>query len=256
MNPTKRFSTRVENYIKYRPSYPPALLALLGAECDLTPDSVIADVGSGTGILTRLFLENSNRVFGIEPNDVMRAAGEELLRDYERFTSLAAQAEATTLPDGSVDLITSGQAFHWFDHEATRREFQRILKPGGWLVLVWNSRRTTGTPFLEGYEALLDEYSLDYGEVTHKEQGLEQLTRFFHPNPCHLATFENVQHFDLEGLRGRLLSSSYAPEAGHPNHAPMLAALTALFDAHQVNGTVSFDYDTEVFYGQLTDAPA
>lgn len=256
MNPTKRFSTRVENYIKYRPSYPLAILALLRDECGLTPDSVIADVGSGTGILTRLFLENGNRVFGIEPNDAMRAAGEALLRGYECFTSVAAQAEATTLPEASVELVVAGQAFHWFDHATARHEFARILKPGGWLGLVWNNRRTTGTPFLEGYEALLDEYSLDYGEVTHKEQGLEQLQRFFHPNPCYLATFENVQRFDFEGLRGRLLSSSYAPEVGHPNHAPMLAALRALFDAHQVEGTVSFDYDTEVFYGQLGDAPA
>src|SRR6266446_9260655 len=110
--PTERFSNRVENYIRYRPGYPKEIIELLKAECGLFPQSVVADAGSGTGLLAKLFLENGNLVFGIEPNREMRAAGERLLQAYPRFTSIAGTAEATTLPGQSVDFVTAGQAFH------------------------------------------------------------------------------------------------------------------------------------------------
>ena len=133
LKPTERFSTRVENYVKYRPGYPPAVLDLLKAECGLTPASVIADIGSGTGILTRLFLGNGNHVFGVEPNQAMREAGEQLLADFGGFVSVAATAEETTLPDRSADFVTAGQAFHWFNLARTRPEFARDLE-AGWLA--------------------------------------------------------------------------------------------------------------------------
>ena len=167
-DPTQRFSSRVDNYVKYRPSYPAAIIGLLATECGLTPDSIVADVGSVTGLLAELFLQAGNRVMGIEPNRDMREAGEQLLRGYDRFVSIAAAAEAITLPDHSVDCITAGQSFHWFDRERAGLEFARILKPQGWLVLIWNERRIDSTPFLRAYEQLLHTYSPDYAQVDHK----------------------------------------------------------------------------------------
>src|SRR5579864_7721053 len=162
---TQRFSSRVDNYVRFRPGYPPEVLTLLKKECGLTADSVIADIASGTGIFTRMLAEIGVRVFGVEPNDEMRQAGEQFLKNYPRFTSVAGAAEATTLAEHSVDLVTAAQAAHWFDREKARREFMRILKPSGWTVLLWNERRTDSTPFLREYERLLLRYGTDYHEV-------------------------------------------------------------------------------------------
>jgi len=248
--PTQRFSNRVENYIRYRPHYPKETMDLLKANCGLTPDAVIADVGSGTGILAELFLANGSRVFGVEPNREMREAGERLLEGYPRFTSIAAAAEATTLPDGSVDFVTAGQAFHWFDRARCRAEFQRILRPGGWIVLLWNDRRTDSTRFLADYERLLLNYSTDYEQVNHKRIDDAVLRDFFQADPVK-TTLPNYQHFDFPSLQGRLLSSSYVPEAGQPRYHEMLAALRKLFDAHEQQGRVTVEYDTLLYFGHL-----
>lgn len=252
-DPTHRFSSRVADYIKYRPGYPREVLTLLEDECGLTAASVIADVGSGTGILSELFLRNGNRVFGVEPNREMREAGERLLASFDNFTSVEGRAEATTLPDASVDFVTAGQAFHWFDREGARREFARILRPFGWVVAIWNDRRTEGTPFLEDYERMLIEYSTDYCEVSVKYADEVTLEKFFGALGFRAKSFTNTQVFDFEGLRGRLTSSSYTPEPGHPNFEPMMRELAAVFDRHQRDGIISFDYDTKVFYGQLSE---
>jgi SAM-dependent methyltransferase len=251
LNSTERFSSRVENYIKYRPAYPQAIVETLAAECRLSPGSIIADVGSGTGILTRLFLENGNRVFGVEPNREMREAGERLLSGFPQFNSVAGTAEKTTLAEQSVDFVVAGQAFHWFDPARARVEFARILKPGGWVVLAWNSRRSSGTPFLETYERLLQTYGTDYDAVKEQRIDAEAIGGFFAGATFQLKTFDNRQLFDYEGLRGRLLSSSYTPEEGHPNYVPMLEMLASIFQAHQVNGQVALEYDTLLYYGQL-----
>ena len=181
---TQRFTGRVEDYARHRPAYPPELLELLRRECGLTKDTVVADVGSGTGILARLSLDNGNRVIAVEPNDEMRRAGELLLSGHGRFESVTGTAEATTLPQRSVDLITAGQAFHWFDPGAARKEFARVLKPGGKVVLVWNDRRKRGGPFLEAYEGLLETYANDYAEVEHGREGsLEEHRRLLRAEP-------------------------------------------------------------------------
>jgi SAM-dependent methyltransferase len=250
-DPKHRFSTRVENYSRYRPSYPLAILELLAEHCGLVANSVVADLGSGTGILARLFLEYGNPVFGVEPNREMREAGERLLARHSRFTSVEGSAEVTTLATACVDYVTAGQAFHWFDVGKARAEAARILRPGGWVVLVWNERRTSSTPFLEAYERLLRTFGTDYERVSREQVDPERIRAFFAPAPFEAHTFENFQHFDLEGLRGRLLSSSYTPEPEHPNHAPMLVALEALFRDHESRREVTFEYDTRVYIGQL-----
>ena len=248
---TTRFSSRVQDYIKYRPTYPAELLKVLAEHCGLTPDSTIADLGSGTGILSEMFLKNGNRVFGVEPNAEMRIAGEKLLAGYPGFVSVAATAEATTLPDTSIDIITAGQAFHWFDRSEARKEFARILKGEGWVVLVWNDRRLDSTRFLREYEALLQEYGTDYLAVRHQDLDLRQVRNFIGSDSAEMAVLDNTQHLDWEGLRGRLLSSSYTPEAGHPAHAPMLAALEKIFGRGQVDGRVAFEYETKIYYAQV-----
>ena len=247
---TQRFSSRVENYVRYRPGYPPEVLELLKNECGLTSDSVIADIASGTGIFTRMLAKNGNRVFGVEPNDEMRRAGERLLESYSGFTSIAGTAEATTLPDHSVDIVTAAQAAHWFDREKARREFIRILKPGGWLVLLWNERRTDSTPFLREYEHLLLAYGTDYREVRH-ERTTAEIADFFSPSPFRSSTLEMRQEVDYAGLEGRLLSSSYTPTSDHANYEAMLRELRRIFDAHQIDDRVSLDYNTLVYYGRL-----
>ncbi len=249
-NSTQRFSSRVDNYVKYRPGYPLAILDFLRTECGLTPDSVIADIGSGTGLLARLFLDSGNRVLGVEPNREMREAGERLLAHYPNFTSIAATAEETTLPDHCVDFVTAGQAFHWFDPVKAPIEFLRILRPRGCVGLIWNERLQNSAPFQIAYEQLLRTYGTDYAEVSHHALGLDDFRAFFHNDSFQTRSFSNVQVFDFEGLRGRLLSSSYAPEASHPNHEPMLRELRTIFDTHQVDGQITFEYNTEVHYAR------
>jgi len=250
-DPTRRFSNRVEDYIKYRPDYPLALVGLLEEECGLTRESVVADVGSGTGILSELFLRKCGRVYGVEPNREMREAGASLLSSYENFTSVDGRAEATTLDDSSVDFVTAGQAFHWFDPASARREFRRILRPGGWAVLVWNDRRTEGTPLLEEYERLLEEYGTDYKEISSKWAAAENISMLFDASEVRTKEFDNEQVVDFDGFKGRLMSASYAPVVGHPNHEPLMRELAALFERQQRDGRVRIVYDTKVFYGQL-----
>jgi SAM-dependent methyltransferase len=251
INSTLRFSSRVENYVKYRPGYPTGVVDTLAKECGLTTKSVVADIGSGTGILSELFLKNGNRVFGVEPNRDMREAGEQLLRKYPTFTSVNGTAEETSLANCSVDFVTAGQAFHWFDRKRARKEFGRILKPNGWVALIWNERLTDTSPFLRAYEDLLLQYGTDYAAVDHRNVDADAITAFFAPQPCTLRKFENRQIFDYDGVKGRLLSSSYTPEPDHPKYQPMLDALRALFDKHQINGTVFFDYVTLLYFGRL-----
>ena len=248
-NATSRFSDRVKNYVRYRPGYPKDVLRVLENACRLEPDHAIADTASGTGIWTRMLLENGNRVFGIEPNAEMRQAGECLLVEFPNFTSVAGTAESTTLPDNSVHFVTAAQAAHWFDRERARREFLRILKPGGWLVLLWNERLTDANAFLREYEQLLLTYATDYQDVRH-ERTTDAVNEFFDPAPFQQRQFPMRQEFDYAGLEGRLLSSSYAPGPGHPNHAPMLRELRRIFDAHNSAGRVAFDYKTRVYFGQ------
>lgn len=249
-NATSRFSDRVENYVRYRPGYPVEVLAALKVECGLVPEQVIADIASGPGNWTRMLLENGNRVFGVEPNAEMRQAGERLLASFSNFTSVAGTAEATTLADESLDFVTAAQAGHWFDRKRARREFVRILKPGGWLVLLWNERVTDSTAFLREYEELLLTYGTDYADVRH-ERTTDEVNEFFDPAPFQERTFAMRQEFDYAGLEGRLLSSSYAPRPDHPRYEPMLRDLRGLFNKYAVAERVNIDYTTRVYFARL-----
>lgn len=252
MDSKTRFSSRVNYYVKSRPGYPPAVIETLTSECGLTDKSVIADIGSGTGLLSKVFLNAGCRVFGVEPNPEMRAAGERLLSEYSTFISIDGSAEKSGLPDSCADFVTAGQAFHWFDPLASRKEFIRILRPGGRVVLVWNGRRLDTTPFLKEYETLLQKYALDYNQVNHLNVETDSTTipNFFN-GEFSTACFDNIQVLDYPGVEGRLLSSSYVPDERHPSFTGMLAELKQIFTRNQVDGLVRIEYDTRMFYGKL-----
>lgn len=248
--PTERFSNRGENYIRYRPGYPREVVELLCTARALTSDSVVADIGSGTGKLTELLLPHVKCVLAIEPNLEMRQAGERLLLKQANFVSVAGTAESTTLADHSVDLIVAGQAFHWFERQQTRTEFERILKPGGQIVLIWNRLQTSSTPFLAAYEALLRQCAPEYKHVNHRNIDQAKLHEFFGHEP-QFHSIPYLQNFDFAGVRGRLLSSSYVPAEGEPGCEEMLTLLRAIFDTHHQHGQVVFHYDTLVYFGPL-----
>jgi SAM-dependent methyltransferase len=246
-----RFSSRADDYVRYRPGYPPAILDVLRKECALLTESVVADIGSGTGILTELLLASGHRVYGVEPNAAMREAGEEFLQNHPRFDSVAGSAEATTLETASIDLIVAGQAFHWFEPVAARREFARILAPQGRVALIWNERDVQSSAFMRAYERLLGRHGTDYSKVQHVYSEQARLDGFFSPGELHSREFANTQVVSLDGLRGRLMSASYAPQPGEPGYLPMIEDLGALFEAHQEMDRVAIRYRTRIYWGTL-----
>ena len=249
-NPLARFSDRAEDYVKYRPHYSPDVVSALRQGLRALPEHVIADVGCGPGMLAEIFLENGNRVIGVEPNREMRLAGEKYLAAYPNFRMVEGSAEDTTLAAASVDFVVAGQAFHWFRPRDARVEFGRILKPGGWAVLVWHDRDSQSTPFLHAYEAFVRQHSTDYDRVTHKLINYATLQHFFGPQEMQRIQQHNRQSLDFDGLRGRLLSSSYIPKSGERYEA-MIAALPELFSAHAVDEHVILEYETKIYYGHL-----
>lgn len=252
MDTVTRFSDRVEDYAKYRPGYPSGILDLMRDTLGLRSDHIIADLGSGTGIFSRLLLSNGNLVFGVEPNKEMREMGEALLKDFPRFRSVDGTAEHTTLLEHSVHFVTSAQAFHWFDPLKTRAECLRILQPHGRALFAWNERKSDGSPFLTDYEKLLQTLAADYTQVmrSHGKQD-KALTLFFGESGFEKSVFQNHQDFDFAGLQGRLLSSSYAPKEGHPKHQITMAGLRKIFEQHQQDGMVRFEYETTVYFGEI-----
>jgi SAM-dependent methyltransferase len=251
LHSTERFSDRVSDYVRYRPTYPEAMIAWLHQAHAVTPDWQVADIGAGTGISSKMFLDAGHHVIAVEPNAAMREAAVAWLGGNPRFRAVDGRADATTLGDASIDLVSVAQAFHWFDPAAARRECHRILRKGGLAAIYWNSRRLTGTPFLVGYEALLQTYGTDYTSVAERYADEPSMREWFGAGWRGTAQFEHGQLLDFAALRGRLMSSSYAPKEGHPNHAPMIAALHELFESCQVEGKVSFDYDTRVYVGEV-----
>lgn len=249
-NPTERFTGRVESYRRYRPGYPPAVVDLLRRACGLTPESVVADIAAGTGRLTEIFLAAGFRVIAVEPNAEMRDACASLAGNFPRLRLAEGTAEATGLPVHCIDLITVAQAMHWFDLEKARAEFARILKPGGWCAVLYNNRPPGGDTFHEGYERLLREFGIDYAPVKQQHMGRKQLAAFFASAPMESATLPNEQSFDLEGLEGRILSSSYMPQQGHPRFEEMREAARRLFDETQTDGRVTMKHECVVCWGQ------
>jgi SAM-dependent methyltransferase len=246
----ERFSNRVENYVKYRPSYPAELLKMFETEMNLRKSSVVADIGSGTGISAKMFLENGSPVFGVEPNAAMRGAAENFLKEFPNFRSVDGTAENTTLDDESVDFVVAAQAFHWFDHEEARAEFKRILRDKGFVALLWNERQLDTSDFLRGYERLLTKFGSDYETVRHDNIPDETLQNFFQTD-YRRKSFLNVQSLDFTGLKGRLLSSSYMPTGDDENFALMVAELGRLFADYEKDSRIEILYTTNIYYARV-----
>lgn len=249
-NSTTRFSNRVEDYVKYRPDYPTEIVNFLHDTYGLTQDKLIADIGAGTGISTALFLNKGYRVIAVEPNAEMREKAIELLSSFNGFIAHDGTAENTDLTAASIDAIIAGQAFHWFDTVLTRAEFKRILKPGGIVALIWNERKTSSA-FEQEYDELIIKHARDYVKVDHRNIDTERIAAFFNPEPVHLEIFQNKQVFDFEGLKGRLMSSSYMPTKDDEGFDAMIADLKVLFDKFEQDGVITISYDTKVYSGKL-----
>ncbi|NHK31837.1 MAG: class I SAM-dependent methyltransferase [Asgard group archaeon] len=250
-DPTKRFSDRVENYVKYRPSYPKEIISKLQNEGILTKNSVVADIGSGTGIFSKVLLDADYQVISVEPNNEMREFAENYLVKYAKYRSVAAQAENTNLEDNSVDVITVAQAFHWFEREKTRNEFLRILKPDGSLVIIWNNRLKDKIPFPKAYNDLLIKYCPEHEVSNHYKITFDQIADFYGSSKVKYFTCDNYQMLDFNSLKGRLLSSSYVPLENDPNYLPLISDLKVIFDKYQIDNQVKFEYLTMMYYGQM-----
>lgn len=255
MKNTERFSNRVKNYVRYRPHYPSEIIPFLKEKIGMDKDWKVADIGSGTGISSELFLNNGNTVYGVEPNKGMREAAEDIFNKKSNFISIDATAEATTLPSHHIDLVVAGQAFHWFDPVAAKQEFLRIAACGAFLVLIWNDR-DPHSDFQKGYEQMLFDFAPAYEAICQKNIDEEVVNKFFSPASFSLHSFTNSQCFDLKGLKGRLLSCSYAPLKEDPNYARMMNRLTQLFNEYNIHGKVDFKYICKVFYGKITGSSA
>lgn len=250
MKNTERFSNRVQNYVKFRPHYPREIVPFLKDKIALTPEKIIADIGSGTGISSELFLANGNTVYGVEPNKEMRQAAEELFKNNKKFVSINGTAEQTTLADNSVDVIVAGQAFHWFDRKATKKEFQRIAKSQAHLVLIWYSRNMESL-FQQEYEKLLLDYGTDYQGIDHRNVKEETIAEFYLPAHYCMKTFKQSQWFDFEGLKGRLLSCSYIPLEANAQYNEMIDRLKEIYAQYSDGNKIEFQYDYILYYGHF-----
>jgi SAM-dependent methyltransferase len=250
---TSRFGDRVDNYVKYRPSYPDEVINFLRKNFDLASSHIVVDIGSGTGISSEMFLKNGNRVIGIEPNTPMRERSLSLLKSYNRFEVIDGTAESTGLQDASADFVVAGQAFHWFDRDRAKAEFQRIVKGNGVVVLMWNER-LVDTEFGQLYDQLIIDHAIDYITVDHRNIDPNTVAEFFSPNSCTMKSFANRQVFDFEGLKGRLTSSSYVPNEGQPGYAPMVEALKQLFQQYRQGDRITINYSTNVYVSKFEPA--
>jgi SAM-dependent methyltransferase len=246
MKSTERFSDRVSDYVRYRPSYPQQMVSVLAERCCLTSDSVIVDIGSGTGKLTGLLLNEGYQVIGVEPNAQMRMAAEALLSSHDQFQSVFASAEDTSLDTSTVDLIVAGQAFHWFEPVAAKHEFARILKNDGNIAFIWNQRRVE-QPFQKEYDELLNRYCPEYSQSNHRHVTDADIDSFCAPRVVERLEFENHQQFDLAGFLGRMYSSSYTPGRETIERQSLDRAARRLFDNYARGGSLSFEYCTKVF---------
>lgn len=248
---TERFSTTVQNYIKYRPGYPQELVSFMEEQIGLGRDSKVADIGSGTGKLTEWFVKKGIQTFGVEPNAAMRSAAASLLEGFPAFVSVDGTAENTQLPSQSVDMIVAAQAFHWFDIQKFRAECLRILKPGGWVLLIWNKRVDERSPFMQAYNNFLETYSIDYNEINLRRIDQAEYQLFFGTSFYSKAEFDHYQHFDLDGVLGRYLSCSYAYQKDHPDYTKAMQELTRIYQNHRQENQVKMWYRTEVYFAKM-----
>ena len=249
-NPTGRFTGLSDLYAQYRPNYPTDAIDFIIGHCDLQAGSLVVDVGCGTGISSRLFAERAVNVIGIEPNAEMRASGqrETSPRGMPQPVYRDGTAEATGLDDGVADAVLAAQAFHWFEVQPALQEFHRILKPEGWVVLMWNERDQRDE-VTAAYGAVIRAFPNAAGiEGSRGQAGSALLESTLFEKAQRLA-FINKQPLDEAGLLGRAFSASYAPK--DPSGVEKAtAALREVFRRFQKDGQVTLVYETSVYVAQ------
>ncbi len=252
MDSTERFSGKADVYERCRPGYPEEwlddLVRMLGLSCG----SVVADVGSGTGKLTRHLMERGLSVYAVEPNDEMRAVAERTLGGYEGFRSRRGTAEATGLDGACADLVTAGQAFHWFDAAAFRKECRRILRNEGRVALVWTSR-VADDPVVLANARLCAEFCAEFKGFSGgmEQEGDSRFRRFFRDGVYEFREYANDLTFDLKGFLGRNLSASYALREGDAGYAAYLDALVRLFESASRDGVLTIPHRTRSYWGAV-----
>ena len=248
----ERFSGKAEIYKKFRPSYPKELFDYLYSQAGFRKESVIADIGAGTGIFTRLLLERGSTVYAVEPNGDMRGTAEQDLAEYKKLKLIDAPAEKTGLADASVDFITVAQAFHWFDRDLFKSECQRILKPGGKVVLVWNERDYESEIVKKDYD-IRKKYAADNKGIGRYGGFRHDYLNFFADGIYEYKTFNNDLQFDKESFTGRNLSASYAPreEKDPEKYQGLVRELGEFFDEYSVNGILNYPHYTQSFAGNI-----
>ncbi|OOG16976.1 hypothetical protein BWD42_15985 [Sphingobacterium sp. CZ-UAM] len=244
-NNIERFTDRVVDYEKFRPNYPKEIIQILSEKIGFNKRWLVADIGSGTGLSTQLFLENGNDVFAVEPNREMRESLVHHFKTYRNLIALNTTAEDTSIESGCVDLIFAGQSFHWFDRNACYKEFNRILTKSGHIVLVWNQRDPTDA-FQQEYEQFLRQHIPTYQSVSHKNISDEDLRDFFVDRPMTKVSLQNQQVFDLKSFLGRVRSSSYFPKDGDENKT-LYDDLRLLFEKYAISKRIVFKYITEIY---------
>jgi len=246
---THRFTGRASVYAMHRPGYPRQILEILGTETGFDKNKTVADIASGTGLLSRLFLQNGNRVFCVEPNDEMRSFAEQDLSRFPDFVSINGRAEDTTLEAASVDLVTVGQALHWFDHQLAKKEFERILRNDRDACVVYNDR-SEKDPFMKEYDSLVRRHARDRAKVPEVDKSF--LSNWFRNGMFKEFNLSNEQFLDLEGLAGRITSASYMPNSSEKEKFTALNNdISQLFLSHAQKGKVRLLYDTRVFLGKI-----
>jgi len=244
------FNGKASIYSRYRPDYPKDLLKMLEKETGFNRNWIVADIGSGTGIMSRLFLENGNHVYCIEPNDDMRSESIKLTSSFLKCKVLKGTAENTGLDTDSIDIIVAGQSFHWFDPVAAKKEMTRVLKPGGFAALIWNNRSERENSLSKEYDYICSKYSHNYQGTGNSRIESDTFITFFHNGFKKFET-PNYQKLNLDGILGRYFSTSYALQPQDPEYGDAVESLKKLFRKFEKNGYATMEYETQIFLGQL-----
>ena len=248
---TERFSGRVEAYIAYRPRFPRGIITFLREHGALPEDAVVADVGAGTGMLAEIFLETGHRVIAVEPNAEMLQACRELASQRPALEVVEGTAEATTLPDASVDLIAVGRAMHWFDWPRAHREFERILRPGGWVLVATNGHRDSGAAVSNQLSEILRRWRTDSAEADTRRDFKQRLQEFLDTSSWQRTTLHHSMTVDFATLLGYAESLSAIPRPGERGYEGMVPELRAVFAEYQREGMLVTPLVCELFLGRL-----
>jgi len=230
-----KFSDKADNYAKYRQGYSEDILEYF-SEYGFSSNSIVADVGSGTGKLTKIFLENGNTVYAIKPNDNMRNIADSLLNGFKNYISINGSAENSTLQNGIIDFVVVGQAFHWFDAPKALIEFKKILKKNGVLSIIWYHRKTD-TPFWKGYENILKDNIPEYKGSNYRNFTDEIMEKYFSGDYKKVEKIYS-RELDFVELLGSFSSSSYTPKEDTIEYRNLSKLLNGIFIKYMKNNKI------------------